>query len=263
MIKTEATETEYLAYRESLLRGNRLPESMLPVVESLGVSTMYDQYWHIKNKLEIVINYRDFFINRKSDNPVLYSCSGFDWQFPILLGIRRIIMLDLCFNNQQIRDALADEIKTILKIDVDLQGNTLHFKFNNQDYQIVLVAQDLDEYSPESNLDGIIEYLGVSSQYSSALVLPAIAKKLLNGSFLAFFTEHNSVIQNIKGIKPIKRKLTFGDLRRLLGTAFKRNMNTSKIYQVIDSEALNDCSLHAYSDKRESDVPAVPSIHVN
>ena len=140
----------------------------------LGISL----YSHLKDSN--IVNY-----------PALYIGSNTDIEFPIILGARKIILLDPCFKDENKVNAVFQKI-----IQYDISENAAIKKISNkhhhikyqfdfgegiEDCYIDILSLGYDEYQPFIPLGYIIEF---NSNLDHTLCKPELLTKLINNGLI-------------------------------------------------------------------------------
>ncbi|MSU54761.1 MAG: hypothetical protein EXS48_02955 [Candidatus Staskawiczbacteria bacterium] len=64
------------------------------------------------------------------NNPLLYLGSGTDVEYPLALGSRKIIMADFMLQDVEVRQYIADRIKSLINKEVTVEGDEFVFNFD-------------------------------------------------------------------------------------------------------------------------------------
>lgn len=62
--------------------------------------------------------------------PTVYVCSGLDIEYPLLLGARKIVMVDPIFEDEAELSSLQERLKGITQSDIQVDSDTFSFEFD-------------------------------------------------------------------------------------------------------------------------------------
>lgn len=165
---------------------------------------------------------------------VAYIGAGLDWQFPVALGAREIDMVDIDYGKPELIQRIAQSIAEFdpnAKIE---QGERPTFTFhvntgeNPEVVTLRMYTGDIGTYEPDHELGGVIETLGPTKAYSSAPVVPNVAKHLAENALILNFDFYQEKRTPVSGMQFLDDKLNIfkvTDLARvqaLATQAFKK-----------------------------------------
>ncbi len=234
------SEGEHQNLWESLISSKKIPDHLKKMARQLDVDSGYDRPGLIRDKLQLIISFRETILAKNSVEPSIYSCSGLDWRFPVLLGLNNIVMVDTCFANKDSITNMVKEIAATLGVENLSVDTVIEFNLGGTHYKITPTAIEIDKYTPETQIGCLLEFLGVSHRYSEDVpILPAIAEKLHNGSLVALLTINDWYLSRIPGITPVKKT------------------DGTTLYIVTNKEDLLEAAQISFAQKQSSQLPRI------
>lgn len=174
----------------------KITKQYASLLDSIHTSSMSGSITNLE-KVKAALELKDKTQPDFSRGKVGYIGSGYDWQFPVALGARRIDMIDEEFDGrlretliQDLRDhgiepsvippETAEDFPSIL-FSIDL-GNGV------EEVELRLVNRDAEQYSPIELLTGVVEIAGPTKGHiDDSPVFPNIADRLARGAIIANF----------------------------------------------------------------------------
>jgi hypothetical protein len=168
----------------------------------LGVQTStFDSQQATLRKIKAILSLREVLKNYGiKEKHALYIGSGYDWRFPIALGARDIVMLDIDSSRSDLKEELFKNIQTFdPKAKTKIENNPvieLSFDIGEglETARLELVTSDVAEYHPEKPVDFVLEFAGPTknSNRSRVPVLTNIAAAMSSDA-LVFNSDYDHI----------------------------------------------------------------------
>lgn len=128
---------------------------------------------------------------------VVYSGSGFDWEFPVALGAREIDMVDLDFlnGNGSTRTRIIESVKKADPEAIIGENSDIKLKVNLgkglEEVKLRLIGAEAAQYIPERPIKGVLDYNSPRDK-ESKLIRENLLQHLYSGSIILNFDYGNN-----------------------------------------------------------------------
>lgn len=174
---------------EKLLKEGKITPQYAELLRGVFTSTFGAETATLR-KIQAIIAIREALADEGvAKRHTVYIGAGLDWRFPVALGARDIVMLDLEYS-PQLRQELLDDIRQH-SLGISYQedsriGFAVDVGNGPESVSIELEQVGIGKYQPQRSIDLVLEFLGPSKggQESRVPVLQNVAQALGNGGIV-------------------------------------------------------------------------------